>query len=195
MNLKEAYNRIAEDWYRDHHQDDWWIEGTDKFISLLKPGANILDVGCGAGVKSNYLIQKGLPVTGIDLSEKMIELAKKHVPNGIFYVQDLYQLANLEKTFDGVFAQAVLLHIPKNRISEVMKLLAAKIKPGGYLYVAVKERRPSEPEEEIVKENDYGYPYERFFSYFTKEEMEKKFQELNLQISAQKIQAREIGYK
>lgn len=52
MSLKSTYNKIAEDWSKDHRDDDRWQEGTDKFLALLPKGASILDVGCGAGVKS-----------------------------------------------------------------------------------------------------------------------------------------------
>jgi 2-polyprenyl-3-methyl-5-hydroxy-6-metoxy-1,4-benzoquinol methylase len=182
MSLKSTYNRIAEEWHRDHHDDDWWVKGTDTFASLLKPGATILDVGCGAGVKSKYLIEKGFRITGIDFSEKMIEIAKQNVPDGTFSVKDIYALTELSSTFDGVFAQAVLLHIPKKNILAVMKSLADKVNLDGYVYVAVKEKRQEEKEEEIITENDYGYNYERFFSYFTLEEMKFYFQTAGLEI-------------
>ena len=39
MDLKSTYNKIAENWDKDHKKDTWWISGTDKFISLLKPGS------------------------------------------------------------------------------------------------------------------------------------------------------------
>ena len=58
MNLKETYNKIAEQWRRDHQSDDWWVLGTDKFISLLPNGATVLDVGCGAGTKSKHFSVK-----------------------------------------------------------------------------------------------------------------------------------------
>jgi SAM-dependent methyltransferase len=182
MDLKSTYNRIAEDWHRGHQQDDWWVAGTDAFASCLKRDATVLDVGCGAGLKANYLMNKGLAVTGIDFSEKMIALAKRDVPRGSFYVQDMYAIGGIPETFDGVFAQAVLLHVPKNKIVGVITSLAAKVNPGGYLYVGVKEKRPYEKEEEVVVENDYGYPYERFFSYYTLPEMKSYFQNAGLEI-------------
>ncbi len=60
MDLKSTYNRIAEDWIKDHDRDTWWYEGTDKFLSLLPKGANILDVGCAGGIKSRYLTDNGV---------------------------------------------------------------------------------------------------------------------------------------
>ena len=79
----------------------------------------------------------------------------------------------MSDTFDGVFAQASLLHIPKKDAGDVVKKMARRLVLGGLLYIAVKEARAGNPEEEIVKENDYGYEYERFFSYFTMEELER----------------------
>lgn len=172
MNLKETYNRIAKDWHQDHREDDWWVKGTDKFISLLGPGSLVLDVGCGAGIKSKYLVNKGLKVVGIDFSEKMIEIARQEVPSGDFLILDLDEADKLDYLFDGIFMQAILLHIPKREVEEKIEKIAKRLKRGGYLYVGVKEKRPQDAEEEIVVENDYGYPYERFFSYFTLDEIE-----------------------
>ena len=56
MDLRATYDRIAEDWHGDHRDDDWWIGGADAFTPLIKPGGLVLDVGCGGGRKSRYLI-------------------------------------------------------------------------------------------------------------------------------------------
>src|SRR5258706_10762297 len=109
MNLKDTYNKIAESWHKDHQTDDWWIEGTDKFISLLKQGDSVLDVGCGGGTKTKYLIGKGLKVLGIDFSENLIEIAKREVPQGTFLVMDINNVDMMQENFNGIFMQAVLL--------------------------------------------------------------------------------------
>ncbi|MEK7614069.1 MAG: class I SAM-dependent methyltransferase [Patescibacteria group bacterium] len=171
MDLKETYNKIAEDWNIDHKNDDWWVKGTDKFISLLKPGSTILDVGCGSGDKSSYFIKREFQVTGIDFSEGMIDIARREVPGGEFFVFDMRDAGKLEKNFDAVFIQAALLHIPKKEAESVVRGFVDKLNKGGLLYIAVKEIRPGKPEEEIRTENDYGYDYKRFFSYFTLDEI------------------------
>jgi 2-polyprenyl-3-methyl-5-hydroxy-6-metoxy-1,4-benzoquinol methylase len=187
MDLKSTYNKIAEDWDMDHTRDEWWKEGLQKFTSLLSPGASVLDVGCGSGVKSEILEKKGVKVTGIDFSEKMLEIARRRVPDEEFLLVDLYDLSEFHRKFDGIFAQAVLLHFPKNDVEEVIRLLIEKLNPGGYFYAAVKERRSGERSEEMVKENDYGYEYERFFSYFTLDEMKKYFLDKELEITYNEI--------
>ena len=187
MNLKDTYNKIAEDWFKDHHGDTWWIEGTNKFVSFLKSDSLVLDIGCGAGVKSKYLLGKGLKVVGIDFSEKMIEIAKREVPDARFYVMDIKDLSGLQETFDGILAQAVLLHIPKKEVTSVISGLKAKLNDGGYLYVAVKEKRPEGKEEEVLAEDDYGYRYERFFSYFTLSEVREYLATAKMQICYENV--------
>ena len=173
MDLREAYNLIAEDWHRDHSDDDWWIEGTDAFIRALPDNSRVLDVGCGSGVKSEYLIAHGLDVVGIDVSDRLLDIARREVPEGDFRELSMTDLDRLPDAFDGVFAQASLLHIPRKDAGETVKKMSDRLVPGGLLYLAVKEAREGKPEEEIARENDYGYEYERFFSYFRMDELER----------------------
>ncbi len=187
MNLKDTYNTIAEDWFKDHHDDAWWVEGTDQFISLLKKGDVVLDVGCGAGVKSKYLSEKEFKVVGIDFSDKMVKIARREVGSAVFYVADVKDLSSIPETFDGIFAQAVLLHIPKAEVMTTIAGLKNKLKDGGYLYIAVKEKRPEGKEEEVRRENDYGYRYERFFSYFVLPELKEYLAELRMKMCYENI--------
>ena len=149
------------------------MEGTNAFIQKLPVGSHVLDVGCGSGVKSKYFIDHGFKVTGIDISDKLLEIARREAPEGEFKVLSMTELDSMLETFDGVFAQASLLHIPKKDSGEMVKKMARRLVSGGLLYIAVKEAFGGTSEEEVLKENDYGYEYERFFSYFTMEELEK----------------------
>ncbi len=180
--LKDTYNKIAEDWHKDHQSDDWWQEGTDKFISYLKEGSSVLDVGCGGGNKSKYLTDRGLDILGIDFSENMINISSREVPSARFQVLDIHDMDTLDKNFNGIFMQAVLLHIPKKEVADVLQKAVRKLHPGGYLYVAVKEKIEGGVDEEVKSDNDYGYAYERFFSYFTIDELREYFQSAGLEV-------------
>jgi SAM-dependent methyltransferase len=181
MDLKDTYNRIAEDWHKDHQQDNWWVEGTDAFISLLPEGASVLDVGCGGGFKSRYLAERGLQVTGIDFSEKLIGIASRESVGIDFKVMRMQDVPSLPQEFDGIFAQASLLHIPRDEIQSVLSGLVSKLKALGYLYVAVKGPKEGKPLEETKMEDDYGYEYSRFFSYHSLDELCSYFDELGLE--------------
>ena len=172
MDLRESYNRIAEDWHKDHQDDDWWKEGTGAFVSCLPEYGSVLDVGCGSGTKAKHFIRKDFVVTGIDISENLLAIAARESPEGTFKTLSMTELDSLPDQYDGVFAQASLLHIPKSETADVVCQMAGRTKPGGYVYLAVKQVREGRPDEEILHEDDYGYPYERFFSYYSMEELE-----------------------
>lgn len=186
-NLRETYNKIAKNWDKDHEKDTWWIEGADNFLALLPKDAHILDISCAGGPKTNYMKKKGFQVEGIDFSESMIESAKKRFPDINFNVLDVYDLEKLNKTYDGIFSQAVILHIPKKRVMKVLEKMKSKLNKNGLLYIAVKEIRDNGIEEEIKKEDDYGFEYERFFSYFSLDELRDYFKKLGLEIISEKI--------
>jgi SAM-dependent methyltransferase len=173
----DTYNRIAKDWHRDHQKDTWWQEGTDDFIAVLPQGGLVLDVGCGGGFKSRYLVRNGLAVVGIDFSEELVKIASGEVPEAEFRVMDMRDIGTLSERFDGVFAQASLLHMPRSQAPGIVRSFADVLKPGGCLYIAVKEAYPDGPLEEVKTENDYGYPYKRFFSYYTPDDLREYMHE------------------
>lgn len=185
--LRDTYNRIADDWLTDHQQDDWSQGGSDAFASLLAPGALVLDGGCGPGIKSAYLLRRGLRVVGIDFAPRMIEIAREQAPSGDFRVLDLSEIHHLSETFDGIYLQAALLHIPRQEVPGILDACTAKLHPGGVLYIAVKEKKVDRPDEEIRQEDDYGSPYERFFSYFTADELKAGLVERGYQIRYETI--------
>ena len=169
--LRETYDRIAGDWARDHEADSWWRECTARFASLLPVGARVLDAGCGAGQKAKFFQDRGMRVLGIDFSEKLLAIARQTSPATDFRLLDLRHISTLSEQFEGVFAQASLLHIPRAEALSVITGMVSRLVPEGLLYIAVKAHRPGNPEEEIVTERDYGYDYQRFFSYYTLDEI------------------------
>ena len=173
MNLKDTYDKISLNWQKDHAGDDWSVGGTSKFESLLKSNSTILDIGCGSGISSKIFSDNGFDVLGIDFSGKMIEAANRFAVNARFKVLDIRDVDKIKENFDGIYARAVLLHFPKNEIPKIIRLLYRKLNSGGYIYIAVKEIKEGQLDEQIVEENDYGFNYERFFSYFTMSELEK----------------------
>ena len=123
-----------------------------------------------------------MQVFGFDISEKMIEIATRKVPLGVFKTMDLREVSSLSGMFDAVCMRAVLLHVPKTDALGVVLDITKKLKKGGYFYMTVKEMRQGGVAEEVKIEDDYGYPYQRFFSYFTQEEVEECFRRARLEV-------------
>ncbi|MDO8495084.1 MAG: class I SAM-dependent methyltransferase [bacterium] len=182
MDLKSTYNRIAEDWYKEHSDDTFGKPMADKFAALLHPGDSVLDVGCGAGTKAKYLTKHGLKVTGIDFSDKLLAIAMREVPESRFILMDMHEVDQLVETFDGIFLSAVLLHEPKDRFRETLGSMLTRLKSGGYVFITLKEKPLGKKDEETEVEHDYGYEYRRFFSYYTSDEIKEHCEALGLEI-------------
>lgn len=114
----EAYNKIAEE-YEKMNGDSIWGEQIIQFKNLL-PDGKIIEIGCGTGRDAAHFVNLNYEYSGIDASERLIEMAQKKVPNGKFKMMNFYQLVFPENTFEGFLAIASLLHIPKDRISKTL---------------------------------------------------------------------------
>ncbi len=106
------------------------------FKPFIKKGDKILDLGCGNG--RLFEIVNGAEYIGVDISEKMIEIAKTRYPQAQFLVTSPLLLPFPDNTFDKVFCLSVLHHIPSEQLrrrflGEIKRVL----KPEGLLFLTV----------------------------------------------------------
>ncbi|KZC18915.1 MULTISPECIES: bifunctional 2-polyprenyl-6-hydroxyphenol methylase/3-demethylubiquinol 3-O-methyltransferase UbiG [Rhodanobacter] len=109
-------------------------------------GANVADVGCGGGLLSEALARAGAKVTGVDLGEKVIDVAKLHLhESGLdvdYRVQSSAELAAAEPAgFDAVCCMELIEHVPDP--AALVNDLAALLKPGGRLFMSTLNRTPA----------------------------------------------------
>ena len=109
-------------------------------------GARVADVGCGGGLLSEALARQGAHVTGIDLGEKVIQIAKLHLHESALHVdyrlQSSAELAAAEAgTFDAVCCMELIEHVPDP--AALVADLAAMVKPGGQVFMSTLNRTPA----------------------------------------------------
>jgi SAM-dependent methyltransferase len=131
--------------YYDVHAKEYCVltrhadltDAYDRFLIALPPGAHILDAGCGSGRDTKVFLDRGYKVTAIDASSQLARLAAAYTnhPCEVLCFQDMV----FHETFDGIWACASLLHTPKNEMRDVIPRFVQALKPGGLLYVSVKE--------------------------------------------------------
>ncbi len=133
--VKKSYNKIAASYYS--HRDLNKFNGElDKFVDLLPKNGHVLDVGCGAGIPTGkYLVSRGLRVTGIDISDTMLEMATKNVPEADFINKDMNNLDFNENSFDGIISVYALFHVPKKNHPNIIKQFFKILRPGGILLI------------------------------------------------------------
>ena len=115
----------------------------DQTVSLS--GKTVLDVGCGGGILSESMAQKGATVTGIDLGEKALKVAQLHsLESGINVDYRLIAVEQLAKeapaSFDVVTCLEMLEHVPDP--ASVVQACAALVKPGGHVFFSTINRNP-----------------------------------------------------
>lgn len=116
----------------------------DSFVKLLKPSSNILDAGCGPGTDSIYLHSLGHNVIGVDLSEKMLDIAKKQTKDIQFIKQDISKIDFPDDSFDAIIASYSLCYLPKKDIPASLDNFRKMLKPDGLLYLGLQEGNSEE---------------------------------------------------
>lgn len=132
----EHYNQRAEDFWegtRDHNVSQN-IEALLRYIEGAQPFA-ILDLGCGPGRDLKAFAELGHHATGVEGAWRFAAMARAHSGCEVWQ-QDLLKLDLPERHFDGVFANAVLFHVPSQELARVLRELHATLKPRGVLFAS-----------------------------------------------------------
>ena len=113
-----------------------FTEVQDKFLEKLNPDAYILDFGCGAGRDTKYFLSRGYQIDAIDGSEQLCRIASEYT--GIKVRQMLFQELDEKEKYDGIWACASILHLPKKQLREVLENMYAALKSEGWIYTSFK---------------------------------------------------------
>ena len=111
-------------------------ETRERFLALLPPGGRILDFGCGSGRDTKAFLELGYEVEASDGSEELCRIASEQT--GIEVKQQLF--GELEETdrYDGIWACASILHLPREELIEVLERVSRAMRKDGILYTSFK---------------------------------------------------------
>jgi SAM-dependent methyltransferase len=107
------------------------------FLALLPPAARILELGCGAGGDTAEMLARGFDVRATDGSPEMAAVAAQRLGRVVETL--LFHELDEVAAFDGVWANACLLHVPREQLATVLSLIWYALKPGGVFFASYKE--------------------------------------------------------
>lgn len=137
LKVKTAYDEWAEIYDTNKNLTRDLNARTIRGESLSLVNKRILEIGCGTGLNTQYLVQKAKEVVGLDLSEEMLKVARRRIgeENVRFVVGDITEPWHFENaSFDMIVANLVLEHIED--LSHVFREAGRVLRSEGTLYIA-----------------------------------------------------------
>jgi cyclopropane fatty-acyl-phospholipid synthase-like methyltransferase len=138
--MRNSYDQIAQQWHshiRAQAYIDRLLGYVDRALEGLQSGARVLDLGCGTGQPvARYLVEKGFRVTGVDQSEKMLEIAKQEVSEAEFIHSDMINV-QLAPGFGAAIAWDSIFHVERKHHAGIFQKVANALEPGGRLLLSV----------------------------------------------------------
>ena len=137
-NTRTSYDTVADNYtdFVDTAMGGWepivWAI-LDGFAALTESRGPVLDAGCGPGRVTAHLRDKGLDISGVDLSPRLIEMAQTHRPDIDFAVASITELPVDAESLAGIICWWVLHHIPDDSVGTVVGQFFEKLQPGGAL--------------------------------------------------------------
>jgi cyclopropane fatty-acyl-phospholipid synthase-like methyltransferase len=131
--VERGYDHMAEQYLATKDPEDpLALAALEDLASVVPQGAAVLDLGCGAGVPATrWLAERGFAVTGVDVSARQLELARRNVPTATFIKADMADLSFSPETFDAVVAFHSIIHVPRTEHPALLRRIHRWLKPGG----------------------------------------------------------------
>jgi SAM-dependent methyltransferase len=174
--VASGYDAVAERYAAWSVGDRARKRYTDLVLDALPDGARVLDLGCGAGTPTAERLAARFEVTGVDVSRRQVELARRNVPGATFIHADMAALSFPLGSFDAVLAFYSIIHLPREEHAGLLGRLADWLRPGG-LFVASMGAGASKGS---VEEDWLGAPM--YFSHHDSETNKRLVEEAGLRI-------------
>jgi SAM-dependent methyltransferase len=138
--VRKAYDDLAEEYSR-HLFNELQSKPLDcalldRFAQHVRGRGKVCDLGCGPGQVARYLSEQGVDVFGIDLSERMIKIARQLSPDVAFHTGNMFSLKLRNDSLAGIAAYYAIVNIPRELLSPAFEEIARVLQPQGVLLLS-----------------------------------------------------------
>lgn len=131
--IVDLYERRAILWDESRGRTLFERPWLDRFLSFVRTGGTILDIGCGSGEPiARHLVERGYRLTGVDSSDSLVGLCRTRMPNHEWHVADMRRL-DLGKRFDALIAWDSFFHLTAADQRAMFPVFHAHAGPGAAL--------------------------------------------------------------
>jgi cyclopropane fatty-acyl-phospholipid synthase-like methyltransferase len=137
--VADGYDTIAARYlaWSDLRPSPQRMQHLERLLGLLEPGAEVLELGCGAGLPVTHALARRCRVTGVDISAVQIALAREHVPGATFIQADMAALELPPRSFDAVVGFYTLTHVPRDEHAGLLARIRGWLRPGGLMFATM----------------------------------------------------------
>jgi SAM-dependent methyltransferase len=137
--VAEGYDQVAERYLAWSALDPspQRMRNLARLLDLLPGGAEVLELGCGAGVPVTQALAARARVTGVDISAEQIALAERLVPDATFIQTDMTELDFPAESFDAVVGFYTLVHVQRDEHAGLLGRVAGWLRPGGLFFATL----------------------------------------------------------
>jgi len=135
----ETYNKSAKSFEDKFMNMDLYNDTYNKFCDLIdKKHADIFEIACGPGNITKYLLTRrpDFNIVAIDLSSKMIELAKKNLPSVDFQIMDCREIETIEKKYDAIMCGFCLPYLSREESAKLINDSSKLLNQNGLIYLS-----------------------------------------------------------
>lgn len=141
----DTWNNIASLYQDKFMKLDLYNDSYDYICNAIdKPDAKLLEIGCGPGNITKYLLSKrpNWDIFGIDIAPKMVELAKANNPKATFAVMDSRHISNLDTKYDGVIGGFCIPYLSQTETNDLISDAYDLLNDQGLIYLSFVEGDP-----------------------------------------------------